>query len=210
MHRSIRNFTGPVNHLIPKERQGETTSQRREKVLLFVWVIHFKLLGFSAWRLINGWYLPKLGLLFLFCYCNWCSHVQNWLWVDGGRKRGWEERREGRKGFTDKLNHPILSLKGGEVWIDIKEWTEAGVRREGREETRKGGDKGREDSQLFTHFNNMKKILLDEWEGKRKSWGQESEGLSGRKNIAGKCFQVVLIITVCDLSCAFIPCKVLN
>lgn len=70
--------------------------------------------------------------------------------IDSGLTEGGEEdgrgRKGGKKGFTGEPNHPILLLKGWEVWMEIKEWTEAGVKGEGREETR---DKRREGKEIF-------------------------------------------------------------
>lgn len=103
----------------------------------------------------------------------------DWELTEGGEEDDKGERGR-RKGFTDKPNHPILSLK---VWIEIKEWTEGGVKGEGREETR-GEDKRkikRKWEKKNSRFNDKKISSSVRGEGKRAEWWKTSEGQSRRR-----------------------------
>lgn len=134
--------------------------------------------------------------------------------IDSGLTEGGEEdgrgRKGGKKGFTDKPNHPILLLKGGEVWMEIKEWTETGWReRAGRKQGIKEEKVKRFFSLSLSRFNDKKALA---W----KSEGLKSQGLNGRSGNAGWCLQVVLItsiysalFTLYEVLCSEKPIKIM-
>lgn len=133
------------------------------------------------WSEIADIYTGQKVLLFLFCHRNWCSHVRNWLRVDGRRTRGWE----GWKSFTVKLNHPRSSAERRKSVNRNK-----GVNWGRGEEREQGANKGRRGERVFLLILMTIKTLLGSSlstrrrKKKRADWGSEEwmfKWLKGRR-----------------------------